>query len=641
MQVLEKVSRALSRNYGIRVVFRGNQACTDGKQIILPSLPEDLDESMEAKIRGYCDHEIGHLKYSCFDILKTIHDKELHNLTNLIEDIRIEKRLSDDYAGAKVNMEYTMTELAGEMDCPEHILNKLWVEGRRQVCGYEFKSIDDQTGDLKKAFGDDIFDRLKNATSSYDSLEIAKDILKKYEDQKKSQETPDPMAEEGEEQGDNEGEGDGGQGRSEEIKPKDETEGDTDGDLDEGDPDEDDPDEDSESDDSKSGGSEGDDSDSEGDGKSGDGGGGADSDGGGDDGGDKDGAESDPDEGGGGEEKSKSTPSGNPNDSDNGAPIDDELDDWSDDMDSLKEEIEQVHKGALEDGKYMVWDKSHDVIVPVPEGRNTNVFKKLKESLGGLNTMKGKMANMFLTRVASKWINDREEGKINGKALARVKTGYRNVYREKFRSRETDTAITFLVDFSGSMHGFRIENAMRAVVLFLETLKATKIKSEVLGYTCGNVPDSDKWYEEKNKSFYGRVESLRTLVIKEFNEPYGQKVQKRISNYRNVGMHNNNDPDSVKIAYDRIRRRPEKRKVLFVLTDGAVVSAGNDGIGRTYLKTLCKQIAKEGVVELIGIGMMAEEVREYYPKSIYLPKPDTLAKDLFDQLRKIFKVYGK
>ena len=99
MQVLEKVSRALSRNYGINVVFRGNQACTDGKQIILPSLPEDLDESTEAKIRGFCDHEIGHLKYSSFDILRTIRNKELMNLTNLIEDMRIEKRLADDYAG--------------------------------------------------------------------------------------------------------------------------------------------------------------------------------------------------------------------------------------------------------------------------------------------------------------------------------------------------------------------------------------------------------------------------------------------------------------------------------------------------------------------------------------------------------------
>ena len=41
MQVLEKVAKAVSRNYGINLVFKGTQAMTDGKTIYLPSLPPD------------------------------------------------------------------------------------------------------------------------------------------------------------------------------------------------------------------------------------------------------------------------------------------------------------------------------------------------------------------------------------------------------------------------------------------------------------------------------------------------------------------------------------------------------------------------------------------------------------------------
>ena len=63
MQVLEKVAKAISRNYGITVKFMGTDAYTDGKQIVLPSLPENLDEKAAIKCRGYCDHETGHVLF--------------------------------------------------------------------------------------------------------------------------------------------------------------------------------------------------------------------------------------------------------------------------------------------------------------------------------------------------------------------------------------------------------------------------------------------------------------------------------------------------------------------------------------------------------------------------------------------------
>ena len=244
-----------------------------------------------------------------------------------------------------------------------------------------------------------------------------------------------------------------------------------------------------------------------------------------------------------------------------------DLDGWEDKLNSLKKAVEDMHIEAAQDGQYMAYTKEHDRIERVKEADDVAVYRRLQNSLGGLNTVRNQIANMFLTQTMSRWIPDREEGRVNGRALCKVKAGYKNVFREKYVARDTDTAVTFLVDCSGSMScDDRIGDAFKAVVLFMEVLKQTKIKYEVLGYST----DAKQHFEGnwRHEERYGRVEGLRTYILKEFDEPLSAKVQRRISNYNSIQRLNNCDPESVKIAHDRLLPRPERRKILFVLTDG-------------------------------------------------------------------------
>ena len=83
----------------------------------------------------------------------------------------------------------------------------------------------------------------------------------------------------------------------------------------------------------------------------------------------------------------------------------------------------------------------------------------------------------------------------------------------------------------------------------------------------------------------------------------------------------------------------ESRKILFVLSDGCVANRGNCGIGRAYYKKLINRIEKEGIVEPIGVGLFSEEIKHFYTKAININADGpALAKGLFEQLRKIFKV---
>ena len=82
------VAKAMGDQMGVNVVIRGNTAATNGKTIYLPELPKD-DAEATLLARGFLDHEAAHVRLTDFSV--TEEDPYLKNLTNIIEDVRIEK----------------------------------------------------------------------------------------------------------------------------------------------------------------------------------------------------------------------------------------------------------------------------------------------------------------------------------------------------------------------------------------------------------------------------------------------------------------------------------------------------------------------------------------------------------------------
>jgi len=406
MQVLEKVAKAVSRNYGIQLVFKGTQAKTDGKTIVLPTLPENLDENDEAKVRGYCDHEISHLLETDMDAFKKLGrdgNRTLFDVLNLVEDLRCERAMGKRYPGAKVNMEKTMNLLHNESVAKrgmakvcEHPLNKVWIEGRRQNCGYKIDA-PDLTEDIKKVFGADFFERLRGLKSTADALELAQDMIEK------ASEPWNGRGDIGNDEGEGEGEGEGeskkkgdsddGEGKSKggSEDPKDgdaDSGGDSDGDADSDGADDADGDDSGDGDDG--------DADESADGKGSKGGESADNDGdiegegdGDGDGGEGDGDPSDDslDDGNAGE-----TPSGDPIEGDDEIDTSEseggvDLDGFKDVIEDLKSELEGKHADALSDGEYMVWDTSIDKIEKFKEASKNYHENPIALQLRGMNML--------------------------------------------------------------------------------------------------------------------------------------------------------------------------------------------------------------------------------------------------------------
>jgi cobaltochelatase CobT len=321
-----------------------------------------------------------------------------------------------------------------------------------------------------------------------------------------------------------------------------------------------------------------------------------------------------------------------------------DLSEWDDALDTLQSEIERIASESLDNGTPMAFSTACDKVKVLKDAGDLETYKRWKGELGKLNILKAKLVKLFLTKQICRWEFDKEEGRINTRKLASVKAGNRAVFKQKRVSQSIDTAITLLCDFSGSMGSHGVKNVMKATIMFLEALRTAKIETEVLGFTTtGNkitgAPIAGGyagWAQAQLFSKWARLEPIVTYVIKAFNEPFSSKVKRRIAIADDAAYaprKNNSDPDSVLVAYDRLKKQPQRRKIMFVLSDGAPNARGNNELKVKHLKQLVVDLEKKGV-EMIGIGM-GHDVSDLYPKSIYINNTNSIAATIFKELEKI------
>ena len=92
---LPLLARAIGRKLDVNVAIGGDAAWTDGTRIQLPTLPFSEPE-VETLAFGYLEHEAAHVRYTEeVDSLSPLH----HTLCNVLEDVRIEGRLGEEYPG--------------------------------------------------------------------------------------------------------------------------------------------------------------------------------------------------------------------------------------------------------------------------------------------------------------------------------------------------------------------------------------------------------------------------------------------------------------------------------------------------------------------------------------------------------------
>ncbi len=217
-------------------------------------------------------------------------------------------------------------------------------------------------------------------------------------------------------------------------------------------------------------------------------------------------------------------------------------------------------------------------------------------------TLANKIRRFLQVKSQAYYVANQTKGKIHQKnlyrvAVPRVGDGQWNsrVFKKREQNDVLDVAVTVLVDYSGSMGGQKIHDAIKSSMILTECLShGLRVPVEVLGFTESG-------------------DTLNMLLIKGFDDRASMEiVGERMCPGMSI-MCQNNDGDAVLFAYHRLRNRKEKRKMLFVLSDGSPASS-RPGDVYGYTKQIVDGIEKQGIVDMFGIGIQDRNVTRIYKK---------------------------
>lgn len=203
-KALPIVAAAYGDQFGVGVTLSGDDAYTDGKNIVLPLL--DNMSELKDVLFGYLAHEAAHVRDSDFSVIAECKSPIEKSFLNIIEDIRIEQLIQEEFPGTQFTLndmwnyvvEQGMSSPAKPDDnestqLHQYLLHRLRSEVlKREASEPLFKSselIVEQTFPMGFFIRLDglIAKYMPSLTSSQDALALARAILKALEEAEKEE----------------------------------------------------------------------------------------------------------------------------------------------------------------------------------------------------------------------------------------------------------------------------------------------------------------------------------------------------------------------------------------------------------------------------------------------------------------------
>ena len=274
----------------------------------------------------------------------------------------------------------------------------------------------------------------------------------------------------------------------------------------------------------------------------------------------------------------------------------------------------------------------------------------LDQQMGGLSNVVTRLANRLQRRLlaqqARSWDFDQEEGLLDAARLARVvvSPGHSLSYKIERDTEFKDTVVSLLIDNSGSMRGRPIAIAAICGDILARTLERCGVQTEILGFTTRGWKGGqsrEAWLAEGRPPNPGRLNDLRHIVYKRADEPYRRSRRNLGLMMREGLLKENIDGEALLWAHNRLIARPEERRILMVISDGAPVDDSTASAnGGTYLERHLRQviewIEKRSTVELIAIGI-GHDVTRYYERAVTIMDAEQLAGAMVEQLARLFE----
>ena len=307
--------------------------------------------------------------------------------------------------------------------------------------------------------------------------------------------------------------------------------------------------------------------------------------------------------------------------------------------------------------EYKAYTEKFDEIVEAPELCDNEELDRLRtyldSQLAGLQGVVTRLANRLQRRLMAQqnrsWDFDQEEGLLDAARLTRVvvSPGHALSYKMERDTEFKDTVVTLLIDNSGSMRGRPISIAAISADILARTLERCGVKTEILGFTTRawkGGQGREMWLADGRPANPGRLNDLRHILYKKADEPW-RRARRNLGLMMREGLLKENiDGEALLWAHDRLLRRPEDRRILMVISDGAPVddstlSVNQAGYLEGHLRKVIDWIEKQSPVQLAAIGI-GHDVTRYYKRSVTIMDVEQLGGTIIEQLADLFEVDG-
>ena len=303
---------------------------------------------------------------------------------------------------------------------------------------------------------------------------------------------------------------------------------------------------------------------------------------------------------------------------------------------------------------YKAYTTRFDEVVDADELCDPDELQRLRDyldkQLQNLHSVVARLANRLQRRLMAQqsrsWEFDLEEGVLDTARLPRVIIDLQQPlsFKQEKDMAFRDTAVTLLIDNSGSMRGRPITVAATCADILARTLERCGVKVEILGFTTRawkGGQSREAWLQAGKPPNPGRLNDLRHLIYKAADAPWrrarknlGLMMAARGCSRRTSTAKRSTGRTSVFLG------RSEQRKILMMISDGAPVDHSTLSVNpgnylERHLRYVIEEIETRSPVELIAIGI-GHDVTRYYRRAVTIVDAEELGGAMTEKLAELF-----
>ncbi|MEA2982469.1 MAG: cobaltochelatase CobT [Alphaproteobacteria bacterium] len=277
----------------------------------------------------------------------------------------------------------------------------------------------------------------------------------------------------------------------------------------------------------------------------------------------------------------------------------------------------------------------------------------LDKQLSHLQGVVARLANRLQRRLMAQqnraWDFDLEEGLLDPSRLPRIIIDPLHAlsFKQEKETNFRDTVVTLLLDNSGSMRGRPITVAATCADILARTLERCGVKVEILGFTTRawkGGQSRESWLAAGKTANPGRLNDLRHIIYKSADAPW-RRARKNLGLMMREGLLKENiDGEALDWAHKRLLARPEQRKILMMISDGAPVDDSTLSVNpgnylERHLRWIIEEIEMRSPVELIAIGI-GHDVTRYYRRAVTIVDAEELGGAMTEKLAELFEEHA-